>query len=86
MNFMIEFGIFEKIQLLFSCLENPMSNTPAISGSFIDESVQKDLLLQEMSGEDMARLMKSGTRVRRGPDWKWEDQVQNIDIVWYEGA
>ena len=26
-------------------------------------------------GPDMARMMKVGTRVIRGPDWKWGDQV-----------
>ena len=26
-------------------------------------------------GPEMARMMKVGTKVIRGPDWKWGDQV-----------
>lgn len=28
-----------------------------------------------ITGPDMAKRMKIGTRVVRGPDWKWGDQV-----------
>lgn len=28
-----------------------------------------------LTGSEMARMMKIGTRVVRGPDWKWGDQV-----------
>lgn len=27
------------------------------------------------SGPELAAMMKIGTRVMRGPDWKWGDQV-----------
>lgn len=30
-----------------------------------------------MTGPDVAKRMKIGTRVVRGPDWKWGDQVHN---------
>jgi len=31
-----------------------------------------------LSGPDLARLMHVGTRVVRGADWKWGDQVLQI--------
>ena len=33
-----------------------------------------------MSGPDLAALMKVGTRVMRGVDWKWGDQVIFLDL------
>ena len=32
-------------------------------------------------GPDMARMMKVGTRVIRGPDWKWGDQVCTSFVI-----
>lgn len=34
-----------------------------------------------MSGAEQASLMKPGTRVVRGPDWKWGDQDGNPPTV-----
>jgi hypothetical protein len=34
-----------------------------------------------LSGPDLARLMHVGTRVVRGADWKWGDQVLEITSV-----
>lgn len=31
--------------------------------------------LTSLTGPEMARLLKIGTRVVRGVDWKWGDQV-----------
>ncbi len=34
------------------------------------------------SGPELAAMMKIGTRVQRGVDWKWGDQVSNTCITW----
>lgn len=31
----------------------------------------------QLSGPDLAKLMKIGTRIVRGADWKWGDQDGN---------
>ena len=33
-----------------------------------------------LSGPDIAKLMKIGTRVVRGADWKWGDQVSEFTL------
>lgn len=33
-----------------------------------------------LTGPEMAKLMTKGTRVVRGPDWKWADQVLLVVI------
>ena len=35
--------------------------------------------IRNLTGAEMANLMKLGTRVVRGPDWKWGDQVNKAD-------
>lgn len=39
-----------------------------------EEASKKNTQYQAMSGAEEASLMKLGTRVVRGPDWKWGDQ------------
>ena len=44
--------------------------------AIIDEAkAAKKAPIIPMTGPDMAKRMKIGTRVVRGPDWKWGDQV-----------
>lgn len=53
--------------------EEEESNLAAI----IDEAkAAKKTPSLPITGPDMAKRMKIGTRVVRGPDWKWGDQVQ----------
>ena len=49
---------------------------------FIDEQKNKETHLQEMSGEEIVRLMKIGCRVVRGVDWKWDAQVDDRILVY----
>ena len=35
-----------------------------------------------VSGPELAAMMKIGTRVMRGQDWKWGDQVHDQNWVW----
>ena len=35
------------------------------------------------SGPELASMMKIGTRVMRGLDWKWGDQVTQSQIICY---
>ena len=40
-----------------------------------DDSIRNNRKINELSSCDVAVLMKKGTRVIRGPDWKWGEQV-----------
>jgi len=73
---MVLCGVLEKVQDLLSTVmkltlnSNEKSNIP-----FIDERKHRQVHLQELDGEEMRKLLKIGSRVVRGPDWKWDDQV-----------
>lgn len=45
---------------------------------FEDERLGARARGEQLSGPELASLMKIGTRVVRGKDWKWGDQV--IDV------
>ena len=58
--------------------EEEESNLAAI----IDEAkAAKKTPTLPITGPDMAKRMRIGTRVVRGPDWKWGDQVQQHDLL-----
>lgn len=40
-----------------------------------DHSINYKNNVNSLSGTDIAALLQIGTRVVRGPDWKWGDQV-----------
>lgn len=61
--------------------EEEESNLAAI----IDEAkAAKKTPSLPITGPDMAKRMKIGTRVVRGPDWKWGDQVQQHVLLDYD--
>lgn len=76
---MVLCGILEKVQLILKKVtkmtlkSNEKSNIP-----FIDERKHRQVHLQELDGEEMRKLLRVGSRVVRGPDWKWDDQVKLI--------
>ena len=78
-NFMVLCGILEKVQLILKSVtkltlsSNEKSNIP-----FIDERKHRQVHLQELDGEEMRKLLRVGSRVVRGPDWKWDDQVKPL--------
>ena len=41
----------------------------------VDETRHQATSIRNLSGPEMAKLMKLGTRVEAGADWKWGDQV-----------
>lgn len=61
--------------------EEEESNLAAI----IDEAkAAKKTPSLPITGPDMAKRMKIGTRLVRGPDWKWGDQVQQHVLLDYD--
>lgn len=40
-----------------------------------EQKVKKQTQQMPLSGAELAAMMKIGTRVMRGVDWKWGDQV-----------
>lgn len=78
-EFMILCGVLEKSQHLLSQITKMKSNKPDKMHMvpFIDERKHRKIHLQELNGEEISKIMKIGSRVVRGADWKWDDQVFN---------
>jgi hypothetical protein len=55
-----------------SCVEDKTKDVCAIYEDTVHKSSPPALIL---SGPELASMMKIGTRVVRGVDWKWGDQV-----------
>ena len=51
----------------------------SIFAIFEDMMTRSKTGVSPLSGPDIAKLMKIGTRVVRGADWKWGDQVIIVD-------
>ncbi|XP_066913164.1 E3 ubiquitin-protein ligase HERC2-like, partial [Clytia hemisphaerica] len=74
-NFMVLCGVLDKIQkLLKKIMKLTLNNDEKSDIPFIDERKHRQVHLQELDGEEMRKLLKIGSRVVRGPDWKWDDQ------------
>ena len=79
---MVLCGILEKVRLILKSVtkltlsSNEKSNIP-----FIDERKHRQVHLQELDGEEMRKLLRVGSRVVRGPDWKWDDQVNLYFLI-----
>ncbi|XP_075155337.1 E3 ubiquitin-protein ligase HERC2 [Haematobia irritans] len=81
---------------------------PAVKNTYELSTVYEDTILKQKSnkanltGPELAKLMKIGTRIVRGADWKWGDQDGNppgegriisevgedgwVRVEWYTGA
>ena len=73
-------GVFSSIQSILNCLEKARGDGNDVTHScpmavVVDEARHHVTSIRNLTGGEMAKLMKSGTRVVRGPDWKWGDQV-----------
>ena len=73
-------GIFASIQSILGCLEKARNDDgdvthPCPMAVVVDETRHHVTSIRNLTGAEMAKLMKSGTRVVRGADWKWSDQV-----------
>lgn len=54
-----------------------ISSSHGASATVLEESRKETTPVQlPVSGPELAAMMKIGTRVVRGVDWKWGDQVQ----------
>lgn len=57
--------------------EDMISSSHGASATVLEESRKETTPVQlPVSGPELAAMMKIGTRVVRGVDWKWGDQVQ----------
>lgn len=58
--------------------EDMIAASRGASATVLEESRKETTPVQlPVSGPELAAMMKIGTRVMRGVDWKWGDQVQN---------
>ncbi|XP_037935505.1 probable E3 ubiquitin-protein ligase HERC2 [Teleopsis dalmanni] len=84
------------------------ADIPAVKNTYELSVVYEDVILKQkssrsnLSGPELAKLMKIGTRIVRGTDWKWGDQDGNppgegriisevgedgwVRVEWYTGA
>ena len=77
---LVHSGIFSLIQCVLSCIEKVWGEKyeferPCPMAVVVDEARHQATSIRILSGAEMANLMKAGTIVVRGPDWKWGDQV-----------
>ena len=73
---MVLCGILEKSQQVLSSIAKvKRCDDTKAEVPFIDERQHRQIHLQEMEGGEVSNLIKIGSRVMRGPDWKWDDQV-----------
>lgn len=62
--------------------EDPGSATHGGSATVLEESRKEAAPVPlPASGPELAAMMKIGTRVMRGLDWKWGDQVRCADMA-----
>lgn len=53
-----------------------------VSATVLEESRKESTPVQlPVSGPELAAMMKIGTRVMRGVDWKWGDQVLPLSVL-----
>ena len=76
-------GIFACIQSILNCLKKAIGEEyefdhPCPMTVIVDEARHHVTSIRNLTGAEMANLMKSGTRVIRGVDWKWGDQVSFV--------
>jgi E3 ubiquitin-protein ligase HERC2 len=60
-----------------SCMEDKSKDVFAIYEDTLQKNSPPSVIL---SGPELANMMKIGTRVVRGVDWKWGDQVSTVDF------
>ena len=48
-----------------------------------EQKIKKQTKQMPLSGAELAAMMKIGTRVMRGVDWKWGDQVMSSHVLSY---
>jgi hypothetical protein len=66
-----------------SCVQDKTKDLFAIYEDTVHKSSPPALVL---SGSELASMMKIGTRVVRGVDWKWGDQVSILfDFLLFKG-
>lgn len=64
--------------------EDMIASSHGASATVLEESRKETTPVQlPVSGPELAAMMKIGTRVVRGVDWKWGDQVQLFSYIFW---
>ena len=61
----------------------PVENVKAIHAVLEEQRPRQQLQQAPIAGPALASVMKVGTRVMRGVDWKWGDQVGRFSQLIY---
>lgn len=65
--------------------EDMLASSRGASATVLEETRKETTPVQlPVSGPELAAMMKIGTRVMRGVDWKWGDQVLPVSFVLLE--
>lgn len=65
--------------------EDMLASSRGASATVLEETRKETTPVQlPVSGPELAAMMKIGTRVMRGVDWKWGDQVLFVTLVLLE--
>jgi E3 ubiquitin-protein ligase HERC2 len=83
-NFLVSSGLISVIQTLLSCIGPDLSSPSQEKSKGASLSVAFEEMIYKtkpapppLTGPEMAAMMKVGTHVVRGVDWKWGDQDGN---------
>ena len=68
-------GLAQTIMRLAGPCEASEEEDSSLAAIIDEAKAAKKVAVVAMTGPEMAKRMKIGTRVVRGPDWKWGDQV-----------
>ena len=68
-------GLSQTIMRLAGPSDVTEEEAPALAAIIDEGKAAKKHVTFALTGSEMAKMMKVGTRVVRGPDWKWGDQV-----------
>ena len=69
-------GLSQTVMRLAGPCDVNEEEAPALAAIIDEAKATRKHCAAPLTGPEVARLMKVGTRVVRGPDWKWGDQVR----------
>ena len=77
-------GLTQTIMRLAGPIETEDEEDSTLAAIIDEAKAAKKMPSIPLTGPEMAKRMKIGTRVVRGPDWKWGDQVCALFLHLFE--
>lgn len=73
-------GLSQTIMRLAGPCESGEEEDATLAAIIDEGKTSKKRPAVPLTGPEVVKLMKIGTRVVRGPDWKWGDQVSSVEL------